>query len=436
MHKHLIVGWAAASLLGPAFGLLQLSPAEASGRSFRCHGAIATIVGTRGDDVLVGTPGRDVIVGRAGDDRIRGRGGNDVICGNVGADVLEGGPGRDRLYGGTGVGKGREGDAGDDVWDGDMLEGGPGADHLDLGDEDNPYYPSLTQHLWERISFARSQRGIDVDLAAGTARGQGRDTVVSDQLLMVIGTRHNDTIRAGKHTLCFYGGAGDDRAIGGRGPDCLHPGAAANRNTRRGLPGNIGVGGRDAAFGRAGADSITSGQGGGRDTLRGGPGADYLVYEGSAAVHLDAGTGSDTVYVELPDRDGSHVSTGPVSDAGDRLNVGLPRVKTIDWDMVTGSFLLDGEDREIHVAASPRTWLDRTETRIRSTISGTDLGEYVLVTSGSTTFYGRGGDDTLHGHFYDDFFDGGDGDDTFEGDFGGHNTCISVEHDPLDACAP
>jgi hypothetical protein len=64
----------------------------------RCLGRRATIIGTRGQDVLVGTRRRDVIVGLGGSDKIRGRGGNDLICGGGGKDSVVGGLGRDRVH--------------------------------------------------------------------------------------------------------------------------------------------------------------------------------------------------------------------------------------------------------------------------------------------------------------------------------------------------
>ncbi|MDZ5619970.1 calcium-binding protein [Nocardioides bizhenqiangii] len=96
-----------------------------------CRGAVATLVGTPGPDVLGGTPGRDVIVGRGGDDQIMGRDGNDLICGGLGADVIRGGAGNDGVYGGRGADVIRGG-AGDDrvhgARDADRLLGGAGDD--------------------------------------------------------------------------------------------------------------------------------------------------------------------------------------------------------------------------------------------------------------------------------------------------------------------
>lgn len=67
-----------------------------------CRGVKATIVGTKGDDIIRGTPGPDVIHGLGGNDIIFGLGGDDIICGGPGNDQLFGGPGNDSLNGGRG----------------------------------------------------------------------------------------------------------------------------------------------------------------------------------------------------------------------------------------------------------------------------------------------------------------------------------------------
>src|ERR1044072_1252681 len=89
----------------------------------RCHGQVATIVGTNGPDEINGTKGEDVIVGLDGRDEIAGHGGGDLICGGAdrdhlrssanGVSTLDGGPGNDDLFA-----QGR----------GDALIGGPGKD--------------------------------------------------------------------------------------------------------------------------------------------------------------------------------------------------------------------------------------------------------------------------------------------------------------------
>jgi Ca2+-binding RTX toxin-like protein len=98
-----------------------------------CQGDKATILGTRGADVLIGTPRADVIVASGGNDTIRGRGGDDLVCAGSGGDHVHGLAGDDRIYGGPGPDH-LLGGAGDDRLAGqagnDTLDGGPGLDRL------------------------------------------------------------------------------------------------------------------------------------------------------------------------------------------------------------------------------------------------------------------------------------------------------------------
>ncbi|MPZ24234.1 MAG: hypothetical protein GEU28_11990 [Dehalococcoidia bacterium] len=170
----------------------------------RCMGQLATIfavpgqptVGTNGKDVIQGTLGNDFIRGRGGDDVICGLGGNDLIAGNEDSDTVNGGPGRDRaLYGGT--------------------------------------------------------PPVNVNLAAGTAIGQGNDTLIAIE-----------------------------DASGSSGDDGLRTSNAANRLW--------GFGGVDTLVGLAGNDILTGGPG--PDHLNGGPGTDFCngsVGLGDTAVNCE-----------------------------------------------------------------------------------------------------------------------------------------------------
>jgi len=105
-----------------------------------CRGSRATIIGSRGKDILVGSGQEDVIAGLAGRDTIRGKGGGDTICAGSGADEARGGAGPDLLVGNRGADQllGGDGDdtlkgnRGDDVLRGnggdDTANGGPGTD--------------------------------------------------------------------------------------------------------------------------------------------------------------------------------------------------------------------------------------------------------------------------------------------------------------------
>ena len=97
-------------------------PAPAPSPSASCKGKAATLVGTKGKDVLVGTPQADVVAALAGNDTIKTRGGKDLVCAGKGRDSANGGGGKDKLRGEAG--KDRLKGAGGN----DKLNGGKGRD--------------------------------------------------------------------------------------------------------------------------------------------------------------------------------------------------------------------------------------------------------------------------------------------------------------------
>jgi uncharacterized delta-60 repeat protein len=131
----------------------------------RCLGKAATIVGTKGRDVLRGTGRRDVIAGLGNVDRIIARGGNDLVCGGGGNDKIYLHGGRDKASGGAGA---------------DLLAGGPGNDTL--------------------LGNAGRDRLLG---AAGNDR--------------LFGGAANDVVLGGKGRDFLRGGAGKDRVVGGAG---------------------------------------------------------------------------------------------------------------------------------------------------------------------------------------------------------------------------
>jgi Ca2+-binding RTX toxin-like protein len=95
--------------------------------------------------VLIGDEHANDLESHLGDDIIKGLGSNDTIFSSSGSDILRAGGGNDDIlpY------------SGDDV-----IAGGPGRDE---------------------VGFRNSSRGIQADLRAGTATGEGRDSLVAGQ---------------------------------------------------------------------------------------------------------------------------------------------------------------------------------------------------------------------------------------------------------------
>jgi Ca2+-binding RTX toxin-like protein len=225
-------------LAGTALG--ATAKKEAIEEEPRCHGRLAKIVGTDGDDVIRGTPDRDVIWAGAGDDEVFGSLANDLLCGGPGADLVHGGRGNDEVDGGAGEYDRVIGDLGDDKVLGgagaydeaagdlgiDIVNGGAGNFDLVHGD-----------YGWDRMSggagrgdiasFATAVAGgkgtgVWVSLKAHRARGDGRDKLFSFE--DVQGSAFRDTLIGDKGTNAIHGGPGDDHLVGAGGRDTLDGG--------------------------------------------------------------------------------------------------------------------------------------------------------------------------------------------------------------------
>ena len=189
--------------IATALFLLATAGAGHAGPShLKCMGRWVTITGTPGKDELHGTGKRDVISGLGGNDTID-LGHDDVACGGHGddmitgsdwvypyakADVVRGGKGPDHLFGNFGSDL-MIGDRGADEvrgWNGaDVVRGGPGRDQLH-GDGDIEFYA----HGDDFIRGGRgidtigwTQRGVQVDKAAGRAVGEGIDRFVGIEIV-------------------------------------------------------------------------------------------------------------------------------------------------------------------------------------------------------------------------------------------------------------
>jgi Ca2+-binding RTX toxin-like protein len=178
-----------------------------------------TISGTSGNDTLKGTSRADVICGLGGNDAIQGLDGNDLLQGGGGGDTLVGGPGDDTQDGGLGT---------------------------DTG------------------SFSGTA-AVVASLAAGTASGQGSDTLTAIENLT--GSSANDTLTGDSGPNNLDGSGGNDTVRGGAGNDNV-----------------IGGKGADNLFGEDGDDTVNSKDGvKGNDSLDGGPGTDTKVTDATEA---------------------------------------------------------------------------------------------------------------------------------------------------------
>ncbi len=221
---------------------LSLGTAEGQGTD-RFEG-IVDAYGSPFDDVIRGSAERNALLGLAGNDLLEGGDGNDCLSGGhpycppsggsipaSGNDTLRGGNGDDSLYG-------LDGD--------DAYEGGEGSD---------------------AISFVIATQAVEVDLASGTATGEGSDSITGVE--DVYGSRHAD------HIL------GDD------GDNELSAHFASQGDVIEGRGGN------DLVAGGPRADLLRGGDG--DDDVRGFSGDDELHGDAGTDV-LDGGTGTDRCF--------------------------------------------------------------------------------------------------------------------------------------------
>jgi dipeptidyl aminopeptidase/acylaminoacyl peptidase len=178
---------------------------------------LCTINGTPASETITGTSGRDVICGLGGADVIRGGDGNDIIFGGDGNDRIVGGNGDDTLVGQAGT---------------DTLLPGPGKDLV------------VGAAGLDTISYATSLFAISLSLKAGTATGDGADTIVSVE--NVIGSSKADQLAGKSGPNVLTGRGGNDHLVGSYGNDLL-----------------LGGGGSDTLNGGPGTDTCKQGSGSG-----------------------------------------------------------------------------------------------------------------------------------------------------------------------------
>jgi Ca2+-binding RTX toxin-like protein len=418
----------AALLLTAAFAPVATAPASAVGET--CDGRTATLVVPAPSpdmwDVptFTGTPGNDVIVGSAERDVIDGAGGDDVLCGLAGNDELFGGEGDDRLFGGL------DGDYWvDEGYYGDLIEPGPGDDYVDLGHDPRAedVWSLESETSWDMISFSHAAGPVTVDLAAGTATGEGTDTIAAIVFAAgIVGSAHDDHLRGTDLKDLIVPGGGDDTVdarggndeVAAEGPGS-EPGVGAGEDVILGGAGHdqfwIGDGahlvaggdGRDLIYVRWGAGADLRGDGGpdvihggGAARIDGGAGADHLeatITDLSEPASIDGGPGRDVLSLGLSKR---------VAPVGAHLVVGAPAgiARIAGRGVVTRFTSMQGFDAS---SASFPEWLNVTWYGT----ARADRLDLEMYLGGWIRAYGRGGDDWLRTGYGRDHLDGGPGRD-------------------------
>ena len=381
------------------------------------------MIGTGGNDVLLGTgtadaiyglAGNDVLWGMSGNDILRGGLGDDTLCGGTGNDILQGGAGHDtasfshaalsvvvNLAAGVAVGEGT--DTLSDIENligsayNDTLWGNEADNRLTGGDGDDVLYGGAGR---DTAVYENAAAGVMVDLAAGTATGQGSDRLYGIE--NIVGSTYDDTLKGDDGSNWLVGFAGDDTLDGAGGVDTVNYSYAS-----QGVSVDLGAGtatgeGSDAlvaiedAVGSAHDDIIVGSSAAnrltglaGNDSISGGDGADWL----------GGGSGDDTLI------GGGGADSLCGNDGDDRL---------------------EGDDGQDTLAGGAGM----------DTLRGGGDADILRGEAGGDVLDGEAGDDVLSGGDGDDLIRGGGGNDTLSGgsgidtvDYGGasHRVIVSLE---------
>ena len=255
--------------------------------------------GSDGHDSITGGTLADSVSGGDGNDLILGGNGNDTLAGDGNKDTLNGGAGNDALNGGSSA---------------DTLIGGLGNDTLNGGASN------------DLADFSSAGGAVTVNLALGTATGEGSDSLIAVE--HVTGSGFSDSITGNSANNTLVGGGGADTILGGDG--------------------------NDVVTGSSGTDQLSGG--GGHDTLKwdnadffdGGIGfdtldailstADTIDLRGANFANLErirTGSGKDIVTLSLDDVLSGTADNQFVADLGssspDTLNIDL----TGGWEATT-----------------------------------------------------------------------------------------------------
>jgi trimeric autotransporter adhesin len=258
----------------------------------------------------------------------------------------------------------------------DSVSGGGGNDSFNGSGYGNDSYDGGTGT--DILSFAKTSRGVNIDLLSGTATGTeiNTDTVTNFEVI-----------------------------VGGKGADSLRGGTVAEQLS--------GGDGNDLIDGRDGADTVSGGAG--NDTLSGGAGADIAQFAGSFAAYSFAianGVLTVTSVAEGIDTLTSDIEMLSFADGNYTWAQIVALLATVDGtagdDLINLSFV-DADGDSAKNVATP--------------------GDRIFGNDGNDTLFGYAGDDSLFGGQGNDSLDGGAGTDSMTGGAGNDTYVVDVTTD-------
>ena len=212
-----------------------------------------------------GGPFGDLLRGDPADNSLHGEGGNDQIFGNTGNDEMVGGPGNDSLNGQGGIG--------------------------------------------DLIGYNLATTGVTVNLAAGSATGDGTDSITGVE--NAVGSAFADTLTGSTTVNSLYGIGGNDVLKGGVAADGIYGGDGIDTASYTGSRGSVTVNltTNTASGGEVLADIETVAGTAFADTLTGSAGPDRLI--GNGGNDVLAGLGGNDSLVGGAGRDTATYATAP-----------------------------------------------------------------------------------------------------------------------------
>src|SRR5215831_2516421 len=144
------------------------------------------------------------------------------------------------------------------------------------------------------VATTSSTAAVVVDLASGTATGEGSDLLSG--IANVTGSNYGDTISGDANNNALSGGAGNDTLSGGFGDDVLDGGSGTDTVDYSSSPNAVSVDlGAGSATGE-GADTLS-----GLENVVGSPGADVINVRQGTINAVVCGAGADSVTADVFD---------------------------------------------------------------------------------------------------------------------------------------
>ena len=272
------------------------------------------------------------------------------------------------------------------------------------------------------ITYEHSLTAVTVNLAAGTATGQGHDTFVNinaalgsrfaDTLIgnaqgnFISGDAGDDTIKAAAGDDNLYGGEGNDTLNGGAGRDQANYYVYWDTASTAGATVDLRISGAQDTV-SAGADTLIS-----IENLRGSQFDDRLIGNGLAN-HLEGDQGND-ILNGLGGNDELIGGRGDDIYGVDTNFDVVVEVRDQGVDKVISSaphFVLP--DNVEHLRLNGSANIDGSGNDLANMITGNSGDNRLFGLGGADALNGAGGNDELHGGYGRDRLTGGTGADSF-----------------------